>query len=266
VRIVLTGFRGTGKTTVGRIAAGILGIPFIDTDQLIEERAGMKIPAIFRKRGETAFRDIERKVIATLPADGIVVSAGGGAILDPVNVEHLRRGSLVFLLGADDETIERRIGGSDRPSLTGRPLSEEVGELMRVRKPAYLRSADFCISTSGKSPEEAAGEIIRLLRESPLSPVSREAGRRFLEGLPLPDRDRATLTSILTWNVGPLAGICGITGYPCSHSRSPALWNQLFSRYGLPYFYTSFEWPAIGEVIRAAKDLGVRGLSVTIPF
>ncbi len=121
MRIVLTGFRGTGKTTVGRIVADMTGIPFLDTDRAIEGRAGMKIPAIFRKKGEGTFREIERKVIATLPADGIVVSAGGGAILDPVNVEHLRRGSRVFLLGADNETIEERIGGSDRPSLTGTP-------------------------------------------------------------------------------------------------------------------------------------------------
>ena len=266
MRIVLTGFRGTGKTTVGRIVAGSLGIPFLDTDQIIEERAGMKIPIIFRKRGEAAFRDMEREAIASLPEDSVVVSAGGGAILAPGNVAHLRKGSLVFLLGADDETIERRIGGSDRPSLTGRPLSEEVGALLRVRKPAYLRAADFCISTGERLPEEAAGEIVRRLHGGPASPGSREAGQRFIERIPLPDGDRATLSSILRGAGDPRGGICGITGYPCSHSRSPALWNQLFSRYGLPYFYTSFEWPAIGEVIRAVRDLGVRGLSVTIPF
>ena len=61
-------------------------------------------------------------------------------------------------------------------------------------------------------------------------------------------------------------GICGITGYPCSHSRGPALWNHLFTHYGLPYFYTFFEWPDIGEVMRTARALGIRGLSVTIPF
>ena len=266
MRVVLTGFRGTGKTTVGRIVADHLGIPFIDTDRLIEERAGMKIPSIFHEQGEPAFRDMERQAIASLPGDGIVVSAGGGAILDPVNVAHLRRGSLVFLLGADNESIIRRIGGSNRPSLTGRPLSEEVGDLLRVRRPAYLRAADFCISTSGRAPEEIAGEIALLLCEGPLSRGSREAGLKFLERLPLPDRDRATLSSILGGNGDPPARICGITGYPCSHSRSPALWNQLFSRYGLPYFYTSLEWPAVGEVIRAARDLGVRALPVTIPF
>jgi shikimate dehydrogenase len=266
VRIVLTGFRGTGKTTVGRILADRLGIPFLDTDQIIEERAGEKIPAIFRERGEAAFRDLEREVITSLPEEGSVVSAGGGAVLDPVNVAHLRRGSLVVLLGAGEEAITRRIGESDRPSLTGRPLSEEVGELLRVRRPAYLRAADFCISTSEMSPEEVAGEIVRFIREGPPSFGSRESGQRFLEMIPLPERDRAIISSILRGTGDSLAGICGITGYPCSHSRSPALWNQLFTRYGLPYLYTSFEWPVIGEVIRGARDLGIRALSVTIPF
>jgi shikimate dehydrogenase len=266
VRIILIGFRGTGKTTVGRIVARSLGIPFLDTDQLIEEGAGMKIPAIFREKGEPAFRDMERQAIASLPEDGIVVSAGGGAVLDPGNVAHLRRGSLVFLLGAGEETVISRIGGSDRPSLTGRPLSDEVRELIRVRKPAYLRAADFCISTGETSAEEVAGEIVRMLHEGPVPPNTKESGLKFIDGIPLPDGDRSALSSILRKAGDSRVGICGITGYPCSHSRSPALWNQLFSRYGLPYFYTSFEWPAIAEVIRAARDLGVRGLSVTIPF
>jgi shikimate dehydrogenase len=266
VRIILTGFRGTGKTTVGKILAGRLGIPFLDTDQLVEERAGMKIPAIFRGQGEAAFRDLERQAIASLPANGIVVSAGGGAVLDPGNVANMRGGSLVFLLQAGEETISRRIGGSDRPSLTGRPLPEEVGELLRVRGPAYLRAADFCISTGERSPEEVAGEIARILREGPAPPGAGESGLKFVERIPLPDRDRAMLSSILRPAGGSPAGICGITGYPCSHSRSPALWNRLFARYDLPYFYTSFEWPDIGEVMQAARDMGIRALSVTIPF
>jgi shikimate dehydrogenase len=235
VRLVLTGFRGTGKTTVGRIVADNLGVPFFDTDQLIEERAGMKIPAIFGEQGESAFRDMERQAIASLPEDGIVVSAGGGAVLDPVNVAHLRRRSLIVLLSVGEETIINRIGGSDRPSLTGRPLSKEVGELLRLRGPAYLRAADFCINTGERLPEGVAREIMRRLRGGPASLGSRESGMKFIERVPLPDGDRAALSSILSRNGGPRAGICGITGYPCSHSRSPALWNQLFSTYGLPY-------------------------------
>ncbi len=266
MRIILTGFRGTGKTTAGEILAGRLGLPFLDTDRIIEERAEKKIPAIFRERGEPGFREMEREVIASLPPDGVVVGTGGGAVLDPVNVERLRRGSLVFLLQAGEETIARRIVGSDRPSLTGKPPAEEVGVLLRERQPAYLRAADFCIDTGKRPSAGVAGEILRIMGEGPTSTLSRQAGMQFLGRLPLPETDRAALESRSGWKGKRLPGLCAIAGYPCSHSKSPALWNSLFARYGLPYLYTSFEWPDIGELIQAVRDLGVRGLSVTIPF
>jgi len=264
VRIILTGFRGTGKTTAGEILAGRLGLPFLDTDRIIEGRAGKKIPAIFRERGEAGFRELERQVIASLPQDGVVVGTGGGAVLDPVNVERLRKGSLVFLLQAGEETIARRIGGSDRPSLTGKPPADEVGVLLRDRQPAYLRAADFCIGTERGPPAWAAGEVLRILEEGPTPALSRASGMKFIGQLPLREGDRAALSALLKG--GEKGGLCAIAGYPCSHSRSPALWNGLFARYGLPYLYTSFEWPDIGELIQAVRDLGVRGLSVTIPF
>jgi shikimate dehydrogenase len=267
MRIVLTGFRGTGKTTAGHHLSEMLGLPFLDTDRIIEERAGKKIPAIFREKGEPAFRELERQAIASLPPGGVVVGTGGGAVLDPANVEKLRRDSLVFLLQAGEETIARRIGGSDRPSLTGKPPDVEVGVLLRERQPAYLRAADFCISTEGKSPAMAAMEMAGILKEGPTSPLSRATGMKFIGQLPLAEGDRAALSAMFHGGKGGTrAGICAIAGYPCSHSRSPALWNRLFARYGLPYLYTSFEWPDIGELIQAVRDLGVRGLSVTIPF
>jgi shikimate dehydrogenase len=266
VRIILTGFRGTGKTTAGEILSGMLGVPFLDTDRIIEDRAGKKIPAIFREKGEPAFRELEREAIETLPADGVVVGTGGGAILDPVNVERLRRGSLVFLLQAGEGTIARRIGGSDRPSLTGKPPAGEVGELLRERQPAYLRAADFCIGTEGKLPAGVAGEVARIVKEGPTTSLSRVSGMRFIRELPLPDGDRDALSGMLGGPREAPSGICAIAGYPCSHSKSPALWNRLFRLYGLPYFYTSLEWPDIAGVIRAVRDLGIRGLSVTIPF
>jgi shikimate dehydrogenase len=266
MRIILTGFRGTGKTTTGEALAGKMGLAFLDTDRIIEERAGKKIPAIFRERGEAGFRELERGAIASLPPDGVVVGTGGGAVLDPVNVEKLRRGSLVFLLQAGEKTIARRIGGSDRPSLTGKPPAEEVGVLLRERQPAYLRAADFCIGTEQKPPGGVAGEILRIMEEGPTSTLSRQVGMQFLGRLPLPETDRAALESRSGGKGKRLPGLCAIAGYPCSHSRSPALWNGLFARYGLPYLYTFLEWPDIGELIRAVRDLGVRGLSVTIPF
>jgi len=266
MRVILIGFRGTGKTTAGRLLAEILGLPFLDTDQIIEERAGKRIPAIFREMGEPAFREFERKAIASLPTDGAVVGTGGGAVLDPVNVERLRRGSHVFLLQAGEETIARRIGRSDRPSLTGKPPAEEVGELLRKRQPAYLRAADFCVGTEGKSAGDVAEETLKILRDGPTSPVSRVSGMGFLEKIPLSAEDQANLSSMYGKVGDSSVGLCAIAGYPCSHSLSPALWNRLFARYGLPYLYTSLEWPDIGGIIRAVRDLGIRGLSVTIPF
>ena len=266
MRVVLTGFRGTGKTTVGGILAARLGLPFIDVDRLIEERAGRKIPRVFREEGEAGFRRRERDAIATLPGGDSVVSAGGGAVIDPVNVEALRRGSLVFLLQAGEGTLSARIGTSDRPSLTGRPVADEVGELLRERMPAYLRAADHCISTESATPEEVAGMIAGILRDGPALPGRREAGLGFVGRIPMDPGEREMLTPVLRRKAGFPPGLCGIAGYPCSHSRSPVLWNRLFARYDLPYHYTALEWPDIGEIVGAARDLGIRALSVTIPF
>jgi shikimate dehydrogenase len=135
-----------------------------------------------------------------------------------------------------------------------------------VRRPAYLRAADFCVSTDERSPGEVAGEIARRIPGGPASSPPHGPGLSFIGKIPLPDRDRRILSSVLGGTDERRAVICGIAGYPCSHSRSPALWNRLFDHFGLPSFYTYFEWPDIGEVIAAARDLGIRALSVTIPF
>jgi shikimate kinase len=108
-RIVFCGFRGTGKTEVGKIVAGKTGLPFLDTDTLIEQQTGRSIPDIFHEDGEERFREEERKVIAGLPETGAVISTGGGAVTDPANMEHLRRDSVMVLLYADIDTIEARL-------------------------------------------------------------------------------------------------------------------------------------------------------------
>ncbi|NLD57808.1 MAG: AAA family ATPase, partial [Methanomicrobiales archaeon] len=121
-RIVFCGFRGTGKTDVGRRVAEQTGLTFIDTDERIEEVTGRSIPDIFHDDGEERFRAVEREVIANLPAADAVISTGGGVVTDPVNMEHLRRDSTVFVLHADIDTIEKRLSRKPRPPLTGLPL------------------------------------------------------------------------------------------------------------------------------------------------
>ena len=114
MKVVLIGFRGTGKTTVGRILANRLGLPFYDTDALIEQRAGMPIPEIFRRAGEAHFRALEREVIASLRTAEGVIATGGGAVCDPANVADLRWHGGSSSSPRLPEICHERIAGSDR--------------------------------------------------------------------------------------------------------------------------------------------------------
>lgn len=173
MRIVLIGYRGTGKTTVGRLLADALTWPFIDTDPLIEQRAGLDIATIFARHGEPYFRDLESAVIADLDSAGpAVISVGGGAVLRPENVQHLRSGSLVVWLTAPAETLYRRITGDAtttqrRPNLTGLVGLEEVRHLLAVREASYRSAADLAVDTEALSPIQVAERILAHLRAMP---------------------------------------------------------------------------------------------------
>jgi len=166
MRLVLIGYRGTGKTTVGRLLAESLGWPFIDTDPLIEQRAGLPIREIFARFGEDHFRDLESGVIADLDGqDPAVISAGGGAILRDENVAHLRKDSLVVWLTASAETLHQRIAGdattaARRPNLTNLIGLDEIRPLLAVREPLYRRAADIEISAEFRTPGRIADEIL----------------------------------------------------------------------------------------------------------
>lgn len=259
MKIVLSGFRGTGKTAVGRLLADRLCLPFIDTDEAIEERCGMRIPSIFRTQGESFFRQQERAVIASLRNFSGIISTGGGAICDPANVESLRKDATIFLLQADPRAIEARISKSDRPGLTHLEPGEEIRALLSSRKQGYLSSADFCIETGTMSVEAIADLIEHLIIDGPVSPENRREAAPFVHTARLSD-----VEAVLDRD--PLTRIYGILGNPCRHSRSPALYTHLFGHYGINAFYTFLEWHDIGSVIRCARQLDFRGMSVTIPF
>jgi len=137
--IILTGFMGTGKTSVGREVAARLGRRFVDLDDLIVARAGKPIPQIFAEDGEPAFRALEAAVCQELrtPA-GLVIATGGGAVLDPANREALAAGGVLICLDATPATIVARLAGKDgRPLLAGQELSQRVVALLNQRAPAY---------------------------------------------------------------------------------------------------------------------------------
>jgi len=266
-RIVFCGFRGTGKTEVGKIVAQRTGLPFIDTDDLIEELTGRSIPDIFHEDGEERFREEERRAVAALPGSDAVISTGGGVVTDPVNMEHLRRDSVIFVLHADIETIEARLKRKPRPPLTGLPLREEIAEMMERRRQHYQAAADFCVDTSETTPEAAAGMVMDLLAHGSIPQKNRAPCISFFMSGRIPPKCMDRLMKVLSDTPpNPLTRLVGVAGYPCAHSRGPFLFNALFDQYGLDYHYTWFEDPELDEILSVARHLDVKGLSVTIPF
>ena len=163
--IVLTGFMGTGKSTVGRLVAESLGFEFVDTDALIEARHG-PIPEIFAKQGEDGFRQMEADVAREL-ADrtGLVIATGGRLMLDPDNEAALGASGRVFCLTASVDEIVRRIAAedrSDRPLLTPEHLEQRVTELLEQRDEGYARFEQ--VDTDGVTAETVADSIVEQLR------------------------------------------------------------------------------------------------------
>ena len=159
--VVLTGFMGTGKTTVGRLLAELLGYEFVDTDQLIEQRHG-SIPEIFRESGEGEFRRLERAVADELAERRqLVISTGGRLLLDAVNAARLTATGAVFCLTASVDTILDRVASDDpaaeRPLLAGDDARGRITELLAERAEAYARFEQ--IDTGGRAPAELAAEI-----------------------------------------------------------------------------------------------------------
>ena len=161
--IVLVGFMGTGKTTVGQLLAEQTGMPLVDMDALIEERAGRTINEIFAAKGEAYFRNLERELVQELThRDGQIISTGGGIVLNPDNIADFEKTGLVVCLLADAETVLERIRhDASRPLLVG-DKETKITDLLKTRKPLYEAIAHK-IDTNGRpSPEPTAMEIIAL--------------------------------------------------------------------------------------------------------
>lgn len=219
--IVLTGFMGSGKTTVGRLLAARSGRVFVDTDELITLRAGRSIPQIFATAGEAAFRQMEQNMAQELSGrEHLVIATGGGMMVDPANVAALSKNAHVFCLMAGAAEIVRRVGrtGAERPLLAGPDPAGQVEQFLNRRAAAYARFTQ--IQTDGREPAEVVTSILDLLGEAepPAAPaepqqlrVSHPAGEYPVfvgAGLLSRWRERADIQGpvavVTDTNVGPL--------------------------------------------------------------
>jgi len=162
VNIVLTGFMGAGKTSVGKRLKEITGMEIVDTDDIIEEEAGMIISEIFKEFGEPHFRELEKKAVAKASAlENHIIVTGGGAVLKEENIKNLRKNGKIIYLYAPPEVLYERIKDeTHRPLLQIDDPLKKVRELLEYRTPFYADN-DFMIDTSNMGVDEAAGKVAR---------------------------------------------------------------------------------------------------------
>jgi shikimate kinase len=164
--IILIGYRGTGKTTVGRLLAGRLARPFVDADERVETGAGKSIAEIFATEGEVAFRDRESAALAAVCSGSAhVISTGGGAVLREANRRLLTASGFVVWLTSAPETIWERlqadpVTSARRPNLTVAGGIEEVRALLAVRTLLYAETADLTVASDIQSPQEVVEAIL----------------------------------------------------------------------------------------------------------
>jgi shikimate kinase len=163
--LALVGFMGTGKSSVGRIAAQELGFEFLDTDELIEERSGRRITDIFAQQGEDVFRQLESQLVADLAnRRDLVISTGGGLVMNPANLAGLKSHALVVCLWASPEVIwQRTRHQTHRPLLQASDPLAKIRDLLTARETAY-RQADVLLNTEMRSAREVAQQVLHQFR------------------------------------------------------------------------------------------------------
>lgn len=160
--VILCGFMGCGKTTVGQILASISQRRFVDLDQYIEQRQGKTVSQIFAEDGEQAFRLLETLAVQELcDMDGLVIATGGGTVLKEENAALLRKNGVIVLLEAPLDTLGRRLCGvCDRPLLQRDDRQQFLRELYAHRSPLYRSAAQLCVDADG-DPETVAAQILQ---------------------------------------------------------------------------------------------------------
>ncbi|MCA6084741.1 shikimate kinase [Candidatus Endomicrobiellum agilis] len=161
MNLVFTGFMGTGKSKTGRIVSERLKRGFFDTDNLIERKVGYSINDIFKRYGETSFRQMEIETIKEVSErDSAVISCGGGVVLNSVNIAALRKKGIIINLYASAEVIYERLKSeSDRPLLRCEKPLTEIKKLLNFRKTFYM-DCDFSFDTDGLSAAKVADKVL----------------------------------------------------------------------------------------------------------
>lgn len=164
--IVLIGFMGTGKSSIGHRIARRLDFRFEDTDRLIVAAAGCPIPEIFQKQGEEAFREAESAALESLRnAERHVIATGGGIIDRPANTALLRALGFVVWFNATEEAIFERVSrNTNRPLLQNDNPKQTISRLLERRRPIYASAAHFTVDTSHHSHDEIAGMVLDAAR------------------------------------------------------------------------------------------------------
>ncbi len=165
--LVMIGFMGVGKTSVGRLVAQTLGREFLDTDEMVERRARASVGEVFRRDGETVFRQLEADAIKEAVAyPARVVTVGGGAPLSVENRTLLKQTGFLVYLRAKPETLVKRLTHvHDRPLLAGADRLSRVRDLLSARDPVYETAGDALVDTDGITAQETAEQVVRWYRE-----------------------------------------------------------------------------------------------------
>ena len=159
--IVLSGFMGCGKSTIGRRLAAALGMKFVDMDRYIEEKAGLKVREIFEQYGEAHFRALETETVRALAAgEDCVVATGGGTLMRPENVEAFHAGGgTIYFLDVPLAALQERLKNDKRRPLLQVPDRRAVIErLLNERRPQYLASADVVVDAGAPTPQQSGPE------------------------------------------------------------------------------------------------------------
>jgi shikimate kinase len=164
--IFLVGPMGAGKTTIGRLLSGELGMEFVDSDKYIEERCGATIPWIFDMEGEAGFREREEQAIDQLTQrSGVVLATGGGVVMRDINRANLSgRGVVVYLCTSVEQQIARTAKDKNRPLLQTANPAQVLRELFRKRDPLYREVADIVLQTDQRNPRWVVSELKKRIK------------------------------------------------------------------------------------------------------